>query len=99
VHPNGSFVYTFAVNINNTPLPLEGYSLDASGNIAALAGSPFSNLANPFGGKFDQGGTHLVCPLNSSTFAAFSVDTTTGAVTNPISNLSATNDGNFTVTN
>jgi 6-phosphogluconolactonase (cycloisomerase 2 family) len=99
VHPSGSFVYTFSADARGHALPLEGFQLDASGNATALTGSPFTTLPSVLAGKIDQGGTHLVAPVSTGAFAAFSVNSTTGALSNPVPNLNAVNDGNFTVTN
>jgi 6-phosphogluconolactonase len=99
VHPSGLFAYTFAVDARGNGLPLEGFQLDGLGNATTLSGSPFTTLAFPIMGKFDQGGTHLVSPLNSSGFAAFAVSNSTGAVTDPLPHLSAINDNKFAVTN
>ena len=96
--PKGTSVFTFSADSKGNPLPLEGFQLDASGNATTLSGSPFTSLPNPRPGKFDQGGTHLVCPLSSSAFAAFTVDASTGAISNPLPNLNTITDFKFAIT-
>ena len=97
--PKGTSVFTFSADAKGNPLPLEGFQLDTSGTATTLSGSPFTSLPNPRQGKFDQSGIHLVCPLSTSTFAAFTVDTTTGAISDPLPNLSTVTDFKFAITN
>jgi 6-phosphogluconolactonase (cycloisomerase 2 family) len=99
VHPSGSFVFTFSADARGNALPLEGFQVDATGTATTLTGSPFTSLPNPLAGKFDQGGTHLVCPLNTTSWTSFLVDNTTGAITDPLPHLTnGTNDDKFAVT-
>lgn len=60
VSPNGKFVYamTETADVVATFDPIEGYSLDASGNLTALASSPFTNFVGQVG-MFDQSGLYL----------------------------------------
>jgi 6-phosphogluconolactonase len=99
VHPSGSIVFTFSADARGNPLPLEGFKVDSTGTATTLTGSPFTTLVNPLAGKFDQGGTHLVCPLNTSSWTSFLVDNTTGAITDPLPHLTnGSNDNKFAVT-
>ena len=59
VHPNGTLVYTFNGTVNGLT-PMEGFQLDtSSGQLAALAGSPFKGMVAPHG-FFDQSGPPLL---------------------------------------
>ena len=82
VHPNGTLVYTFN-NVVNGPTPgltpVEGFQLDtSSGQLTALAGSPFKSMVAPHG-FFDQSGSFLFLHP-SNTIEVASVDSATGAL-------------------
>jgi 6-phosphogluconolactonase len=82
VHPNGTLVYTFN-NVVNGPTPgltpVEGFQLDtSSGQLTALAGSPFKGMVAPHG-FFDQSGSFLFLHP-SNTIEVASVDPATGAL-------------------
>jgi hypothetical protein len=86
VHPNGQFVYDFAVDksIGNDG-PLDGFSINTStGALTPLAGSPFSSLTSPGSGQFDQSGTYLFFHAGSA-IGEFNIDSSTGIPTEPVS--------------
>jgi 6-phosphogluconolactonase len=94
--PNGVFVYTFNQS-NFGPLavdqPMEGYTLESNGSLTALSDSPFTGL-DPNIGLFDQSGEYLFTvaqPPNSSIGEqyAYSVNTSTGAVSNTLNSAGA----------
>jgi hypothetical protein len=79
VHPNGTLVYTFNGTVNG-PTPVEGFQLDtSSGQLTALAGSPFLGMVATVG-FFDQSGAFLFLHPSTAIEVA-SVDPTTGALT------------------
>jgi 6-phosphogluconolactonase (cycloisomerase 2 family) len=78
VHPNGTLVYTFNGTVNGLT-PMEGFQLDtSSGQLAALAGSPFKGMVAPHG-FFDQSGAFLFLHPSDKIEVA-SVDSATGAL-------------------
>ena len=79
VHPNGTLVYTFNGTVSGTS-PVEGFQLDtSSGQLTALAGSPFLGMVAT-AGMFDQSGAFLFLhPSDAIEVAA--VDPTTGILT------------------
>jgi 6-phosphogluconolactonase (cycloisomerase 2 family) len=85
VHPSGKFVY---YNSSATPPPstagLVGYSLDSSGVPTALPGSPFAQVGAASGMAFTPDGRFLFAvpqqAQGSSQMYTFSVDTSTGAL-------------------
>lgn len=81
VHPNGTLVYTFNFDATvNSTSPVEGFQLDtSSGQLTALAGSPFTGMMAT-AGFFDQSGAFLFLHP-SDTIEVASVDATTGALT------------------
>ncbi len=82
VHPNGTLVYTFDNVVSGPtpgPTPIEGFQLDtSSGQLTALAGSPFQGMVAPHG-FFDQSGAFLFLHPSDKIEVA-SVDSTTGAL-------------------
>jgi 6-phosphogluconolactonase len=82
VHPNGTLVYTFNNVVNSPtpgPTPVEGFQLDTtSGQLTALAGSPFGGMVAPHG-FFDQSGAFLFLHPSDKIEVA-SVDSATGAL-------------------
>ncbi len=97
--PNGKFLFTFAVNTTNQPLPIEGFTFDATmGTLTAMANSPFLTLPKVAAGQFDQNGTALI-GLTVTSFTAYSIDAVTGAPTSPTPSLGVAHDERFAVTN
>ncbi len=84
VHPTGNFVYTFAIDGRNKALPVEGYQLDATGNLTPLAGSPFTTLPNLRNGKFTQDGKALFSQNDTAGIEVLTVDPTTGGLTSTV---------------
>lgn len=87
VATNGNFVYSFS----GTESPLEGYQLDTtSGALTVMPTSPFTTIGTSPWGQFDQSGAYLLIFAVTNTTAslgAFTVDTTTGDLSEPISPL------------
>jgi len=78
VHPNGTLVYTFNGTVNGLT-GVEGFQLDtSSGQLTALAGSPFNGMVAPHG-FFDQSGAFLFLHPSDKIEVA-SVDSATGAL-------------------
>ncbi len=98
VHPSGSFVYTFALDQKNKPLPVEGFLLDTNGVLTPLTGSPFTTLPGIIPAKFDQDGTSLFGLLAGGSIQVFGVDPTTGALSGNVPPLQ-TVAGPFAPTN
>jgi 6-phosphogluconolactonase (cycloisomerase 2 family) len=94
--PNGQFLYAFA-KAGRAPEAMQGYSLDATGVLTNLGGSPFTTIPGQFVGQFDQGGTHLFTPTANG-FSVLTMDTTTGQPANPTPDLSVTATPFFAVT-
>jgi len=80
VSPNGGFVYTFAIDSQNKAVPVEAYQLDASGNLTAVAGSPFATVAPLRNGKFMQDGKSLVGQNDTAGIQVLTSDPTTGVL-------------------
>jgi hypothetical protein len=96
IHPTGNFVYTF----NRTAAPIEGFTVDGSGNLTALAGSPFSSLTSVTTAKIDQNGTAMVGLTGTSNqFIMIVVDPKTGALTEPGPVYIGTASDYFAITN
>jgi 6-phosphogluconolactonase len=81
VTANGKFLY-----VTNTPVSVEGYSIDTSGNLTAIPGSPFANPeANPFsllGLAIDPGGKFLYTgDMSTGNIIGYTIDATSGALT------------------
>jgi hypothetical protein len=105
VSPTAEFVYTFSVNdsatLNN---PTEGYQLNTTtGALTAVTGSPFGNLFLGGNGQFEQSGTYLfshsgdVSTITSVQLSAFAANST-GALTQPFSNVLLSTSGYWAVT-
>lgn len=73
IHPNGKFLYT-----DDYPGNMEGFSIDDTGALSPLPGSPFSAITYTFfvDPKFSADGTYLF----ESNANPISVDPSTGAV-------------------
>lgn len=104
---NGSLVYTFGLTDDRSAFnSVEGYSINSSGALSAVTGSPFSNAAVGDQGALDQSGDFLfvygvVDNLSTNTIVpqmgAFSV-ASGGALTEPTTTLTLTSPGFFAVT-
>jgi 6-phosphogluconolactonase (cycloisomerase 2 family) len=95
VSPNGNFVYTFSSPVAAP----EAFSLDGSGNLTELTGSPFTTLAPINRAKIDQNGTAIFGLNQSSQFFVYVVDPTTGLLTAPAPVYGGTGSPFFAVTN
>jgi hypothetical protein len=104
---NGSLIYTFGLTDDRSAFnSVEGYSINSSGALSAVTGSPFSNAAVGDQGAFDQSGDFLfvygvVDNLSTNTITpqmgAFAV-ASGGALTEPTTTLTLTSPGFFAVT-
>ena len=104
---NGSLIYTFGLTDDRSAFnSVEGYSINSSGRLSAVTGSPFSNAAVGDQGAFDQSGDFLfvygvVDNLSTNTITpqmgAFAV-ASGGALTEPTTTLTLTSPGFFAVT-
>jgi 6-phosphogluconolactonase (cycloisomerase 2 family) len=96
---NGKFLFTFAVDSNNRPLPIEGFTFDATkGMLTTMANSPFVNLPKVNTGVFDQNGTVLLGATTTS-FFVYSIDSTSGTPTSPLPALGVAHDQRYAITN
>jgi 6-phosphogluconolactonase (cycloisomerase 2 family) len=90
IHPNGKFVYVTGNAAGGGSLtPIEGFQLDTtSGALTAISGSPFSGLLGALC-KMDPNGGSLFCDPDDAGagFTVFSVNSTTGALTNTVTPL------------
>jgi 6-phosphogluconolactonase len=93
IHPNSQFVYSIG-DTNGTIAPIEGFSVDSSsGALTALSGSPFTSLPIVGNCKWDQGGGSAFCAdFATSAFSVLNTDTSTGALTHTVTDLSVSND-------
>ncbi len=97
--PTGKFLFTFAVDRSNRPLPIEGFTFDdTTGTVTEMTGSPFLNLPKVNSGIFDQTGGTLLGVTTTSFFAYF-VDSNTGTPTSPTPSLGVAHDERFAITN
>ena len=104
---NGSLIYTFGLTDDRSAFnSVEGYSINSSGALSAITGSPFSNAAVGDQGALDQSGDFLfvygvVDNLSTNTIVpqmgAFAV-ASGGALTEPTTTLTLTSPGFFAVT-
>jgi 6-phosphogluconolactonase len=100
VHPSGKFIYTFSQQISGgSNFPVEGFSLDGSGTITAMTGSPFTTLTSIYAGKIDPNGTALVGLTPDGQFQVFAINTTTGALTSTSQPYTGVANVFFAVTN
>lgn len=105
VNPVGEFLYTFSVTDAGTGnSATEGYQINpATGALTAVSGSPFLTLFMGGNGQFDQTGTYLfshngdVNAVTTVQLAAF-VSDSTGALTQPFSNVLLSSSGYWAVT-
>jgi 6-phosphogluconolactonase (cycloisomerase 2 family) len=77
IHPNGNYAYGFTV----PPSSLQAFSLDASGNLTPLNGSPYTAITAINDAQIDQSGTALVGATAASQFYVVNIDPTTGLPT------------------
>ncbi len=105
VNPVGEFAYTFSLNPSDTGNnPTEGFALNqGTGAISIVPGSPFSNLFTGGNGQFEQSGTYLFShtgdlSLATSVQLAPLVAGSTGALTQPFSNVLLSTSGYWAVT-
>ena len=95
VHPNGAWVYTFNQDVLLRQLePIEGFEFSsATGDLAALSGSPFSSLLAD-GGPIDPSGQFmfalgitLIAGNTESTVTPYAIDTNTGNLNSTLPSL------------
>jgi hypothetical protein len=105
VNPVGEFAYTFSLNPDDTGNnATEGFALtQGTGAITVVPGSPFANLYDGGNGQFEQSGTYLFShsgdlSLATSAQLAPLVTTSTGALTQPFSNVQLSTSGYWAVT-
>jgi hypothetical protein len=105
VNPVGEFAYTFSLNPSDTGNnPTEGFALNqGTGAITVVPGSPFANLFTGGNGQFEQSGTYLFTHTGDLTLAAPVelaplVAGSTGALTQPFSNVILSTSGYWAVT-
>lgn len=105
VNPVGEFAYTFSLNPSDTGNnPTEGFALNqGTGAISIVPGSPFANLFTGGNGQFEQSGTYLFShsgdlSLATSVQLAPLVAGSTGALTQPFSNVLLSTSGYWAVT-
>ena len=97
--PNGKFLFTFAVDRNNQPLPVEGYTFDVTtGTLTAMANSPFTNLPKVRSGLFDQNGAVMI-GVTVTSFTPYFINATSGEPTSPVPPLGVAHDQRFALTN
>ncbi len=95
--PNGKFIYSFGLDSSTGVVgAIEGFSLNSSGQMAPMSGSPFTSLPPVYDCETDQGGSVAVCTntLFGQTFQTFTVNSATGALA-PVSNGTLTVTNNF----
>ena len=80
-NPVAGFIYAFTQTAQLANAPIEGFSIDSSGTLTPISGSPFSAIDGGFFGKFDQNGTQLFYPESQTEFSVAAPDATTGALT------------------
>jgi len=100
VSPVAAFVYNFGTDSTGVLQVPEGFSLDlTSGKLTELSDSPFTSLPAVPVCRFEQTGSEMFCPGGSgTTFSVFGANSTTGALTFTVPNLTVTYDYPFAVT-
>ncbi len=93
IHPSSQFVYSFGLDNNSNSAAIEGFSIDpSSGALTALSNSPFTTLPIVADCKWDQGGGEAFCANTaSSAFSVLDTNTSTGALTHAVTDLTVTN--------
>jgi len=102
---SGDLVYSFSVNDTDTGYnAVEGFSLNSSGSLTTVSGSPFSGVSDGFWGQIDQSGAYLFVyggVVNNGTvttsLGALNIGSG-GALTEPTSQLTLPSSGFWTVT-
>jgi 6-phosphogluconolactonase len=94
IHPSSHFVYSFGLDNNSAYTAIEGYAIDpATGALTALTGSPFTAPPIVAFCKWDQAGTEAFCAnATTSAFSILGTDTTTGALTHTVTDLTVPNN-------
>jgi hypothetical protein len=96
--PTGKVLFTFSVDSAFRPLPIEGFTFDATtGIITEMSASPFINLPKVNTGLFDQTGGTLL-GVTTTSFFVYSIDAT-GTPTSPIPSLGTAHDERYAFTN
>jgi hypothetical protein len=98
-NPVTPFVYGFAEDATGSPTGIEGFSLNASGTLTPIPGSPFTALAGGFFGKFDQNGTQLFYPVPNSMIGVAGANATSGVLTQTAAPMVLDTSDVFAVTN
>jgi 6-phosphogluconolactonase (cycloisomerase 2 family) len=100
IHPSSQFVYAFGVDNNSAFAATEGFTIDPnSGALTALAGSPFTSLPIVLDCKWNQGGGEAFCANTaSSAFSVLDTNTSTGALTHTVPDLTVTDSTVFAPT-
>jgi hypothetical protein len=105
VNPVGEFAYTFSLNPSDTGNnPTEAFALNqGTGALSVVPGSPFSNLYAGGNGQFEQSGAYLFShsgdlSLATSVQLGALVTSSTGALTQPFSNVLLSTSGYWAVT-
>jgi 6-phosphogluconolactonase len=100
VSPVAAFVYNFGTDSTGVLQVPEGFSLDlTSGALSELSDSPFTSLPAVPVCRFEQTGTEMFCPgATGTTFSVFGANSTTGALTFTVPNLTVTYNYPFAVT-
>jgi 6-phosphogluconolactonase (cycloisomerase 2 family) len=93
VSPNGKFVYAYSIGNH-----LEGFSF-SGGTLTPLTGSPFTQVEILHPEKIDQTGTAIFGYTVTGGFGVYTVNSSTGAVTGGLPDLSVTSSPNFAPTN
>ncbi|MEO8061624.1 MAG: beta-propeller fold lactonase family protein [Pseudomonadota bacterium] len=105
VHPSGKFLYVmnFGNVSNNGGGDIDVFDIDGSTGDLTLSGNPITgNGSQPMGIAFNRLGTRAYVLFNGATLsnpldsnvALYNVDLATGALTGPLSTISATAPGN-----
>jgi len=98
IPPSGNFVYPSVADSTDTVTSLEGYQLNtSSGALTAVSGSPFTTLPIVSNCQFEQTGVDAFC-MNATGFSVFNVNTSTGALSHTVTDLTTTNNFPFAVT-
>ena len=93
---SGQFVYDFNIDrTTNFDGPVDGFQLDPTGALTLL--SPFTNLTLQYGGYFDQSGKYIFVH-SSRHIGVWTVDGTTGNLTELSTGVNGVGDRPWTVT-
>lgn len=107
MNSGGAQVYSFGINDTQTAFnSIEGYTISGSGSLTADTGSPFSGTGNGSWGQLDESGallfvygSFLDTSTNAVTTQIAPLDVGSGgALTQPITTLTITTPGFWTVT-